>query len=153
MQMKSEEIKIELDSPTFEGLVKTFNSHLINVLAELKAGNFEEADINLKLNVALYDKSKELIDENEIGSEKKHSVFYKSPVFEHEVKSTFKRSNKDKGTYSAEIALEINEDGEFVAVPVKSAQMTMDEFQRQDASLYRDGQKVLNEMAEMAQKN
>jgi hypothetical protein len=140
-----EGIKIELEGHIFDDMRDKFNSHLINVLAELRAGNFEEADVNLKLTVSLPKVAKEVIDEDEIGTESKATVYYNKPIFEHEIKSTFKRSTKDKGIYNENVALKVNEDGELVIVQVQSAQMTMAEFSEQ--VLLQQGQRDLNELA------
>jgi hypothetical protein len=157
MSEENETLKIELNSPIFRMMVSTFNMHLVNVLAELNAGNFEEGDINLKLTIDLQKCLEEVQAPNEIGSESKRDFWYKKPVFSHEITSTFKRRNKDKGAYNEQRALQINSEGEFVAVPIKTAQLTMDDYfnglPEESKNLYKKGQTILNEMAQMAQKN
>lgn len=81
----------------------------------------------MKLSVELADRSKDIVVQDEAGEAAESAYHYKNPVIDYAVAMTLKKTSKDKArkTDTREFKLE---DGRFLAVPVKTPQITMDEL-------------------------
>lgn len=118
-----------IESPIYADVRGMVNIKLTELLAEIDSGDFTGGDLTMKLSFDMQPAVEDVTVQDEGGEAEVVGRTYKNPTFEFQVAATLKKTSKDKGKFADKRRLEI-EDGRFLAAPVPSPQMTMDEITR-----------------------
>lgn len=120
-------MEIEVDSPVFYSMLNDINKEIQRCIKKVYDEEFESAEISLKLTIEIPEADKVIPKVNEFGEMINEVFRYRKPRFEHKVTSTLKKQYKQEGVYTEERDIQF-EDGKFVAIPIKDAQMRIDDI-------------------------
>lgn len=119
-----------IESPFYVDMRALFNEKLAELLMELDGGEFSEGDIALKLTIGIGVGMENVPqDDYDAGGQRQKSFEFKKPGAEWEARLTLKKTSKDKGQYQERRAFKCR-DGRYIAIPVKEAQVSIDEYQK-----------------------
>lgn len=110
---------INVRSEIFNNMLNIFDKHITGSIREIEENNFEGAEITLKLKI-------EVIEQTEDGDQNTGmpSYYYKQPIFNYNINSTLKKTNKSEGAYSEKSELRY-QNGKYVLVPVNELQISI----------------------------
>ena len=117
-------LEIDVNSPVFNCLLQDLNKEIQRCIKKVYDEEFESGEISLKLSVEIPEAFKTIPRVNEFGEMINDTYKYRKPVFEHKITSTLKKQFKQEGIYTEERDVKF-EDGKFVAIPIKDAQLNM----------------------------
>ena len=117
-----------IESPIYADVRSMANIKLAELLAEIQSGDFNGGDLTIKI-FDMQTAAQEITVQDEGGEAADSARYYRNPTFEYAIAATLKKTAKDKGRYSEKRQFEMC-DGRFLAAPVPSPQMTMDEITR-----------------------
>ncbi len=122
-------VAIKLDSPMFECFMRELNGAVKRGLTKVFSEEFEDAEITAKIKITLptYEEPEQVIDE-ESGDRVTRMRPYKAPHVEHKITVNLKQKSETSGDFILQKHELMEIDGEFVAVPVTQAQMSIREF-------------------------
>lgn len=119
---------IDINSEAFQCMLKDMNSEIQRCILNVFDEKFEAGEITLKLNIEL-PKAYENFPSVDIEGEPTVKTFkYRKPVFDHKITTTLKKQYKRDGGYTDKRDIQLK-DGKFIAVPIKEAQMNIDDLQ------------------------
>lgn len=120
-------LDISIESEIFKGMLKDIDSEIQRCIKHVYDEKFESGEITLKLTIELPHSHENfpVIDENGEATVKTYK--YRKPVFGHKVTSILKKQYKKDGGYSDKRDIQF-QNGRFVAVPIKEAQVNMGEL-------------------------
>lgn len=118
-------LEIDLESAIFNAMKQDLNEELLRVVKKVFDEEFESGEISLKLSIEIPNAYGTFTKTDEDTGELLTETFkYRKPLFEHKITTTLKKQYKQDGTYTE--ARDVRyEDGRYIAVPVKQAQMDM----------------------------
>lgn len=120
-------LDIDVESPVFQCLLKDLNKEIQRCIKKVYDEEFESGEISLKLTIEIPEADKVIPKVDEFGEMINEVFRYRKPRFEHKVTSTLKKQFKQEGLYTEERDIQF-EDGRFIAVPIKDAQMSIDDI-------------------------
>ena len=105
-------MEININSPIFEDLLQNLNIAILKCVKEIHDGKFESGDISAKISIEF---ARDFVENETKGSDNTNrGREYLRPDINHKVTLTLKEKIKADGGYSANKALEKNEDGRFI---------------------------------------
>lgn len=118
-------LEINLESIIFNAMKQDLDEEIQRCVKKVYDEEFEAGEISLKLNIEIPNAYETFSKTDDDAGEVMTETFkYRKPLFEHKITTTLKKQFKQDGTYTE--ARDVRyEDGKFVAVPVKQAQMDM----------------------------
>lgn len=114
-----------MESMIFNAMRQDLNEEILRGVKNVFDEKFESAEISLKINLEIpnaYETFRKV--DKETGEEMSEVFKYRKPVFKHNITTTLKKQFKQDGTYTEARDIQF-EDGRYIAVPVKQAQMDM----------------------------
>lgn len=120
-------LEIDIESAIFKGMLTDVNNEVLRCIRDVFDQKFEAGEITLKLNISLPTAYEEFPSVDEYGEEVVKSYKYRKPLFEHKVTTVLKKQYKTDGGYTDKRDIQFL-DGKFVAVPIKEAQMSIDDL-------------------------
>lgn len=118
-------LDISIDSPIFNEMRDNLNVEIERCIRKVYDKEFVAGEISLKLTIEIPAALKEFPKVNEFGEIVQELYKYRKPNFKHQVTTTLKKQFKQEGTYSEEREVQVDEEGNFIAVPLKSPQISM----------------------------
>lgn len=132
MQDKSNAaLDIRIESPIFEGMMSALNIKLNRCVKEIYDEKFESGEITLKLKVGAEEVCQTYPAVTESGEMGTKAMYYRKPVFEHDVSLTLKKTEKASGWFKENREL-VLEDGVFKAVRVERPQISIEDLQKEE---------------------
>jgi hypothetical protein len=125
VDLSAKVLEIDIESEIFESMLRDLNLEILRCIKNVYDEKFEAGEISLKLNIELptaYETFQKA--DKETGEILNETFKYRKPNFEHKITTTLKMQYKQDGGYTDRREVRF-EDGKFVAVPVKEAQMSM----------------------------
>ncbi|KHO36703.1 hypothetical protein OR62_11120 [Clostridium tetani] len=120
-------LKIDIESPVFNAMLNDINKEIQRCIKKVYDEEFESGEITIKLNISIPETVKIIPKVNEFGELINETYEYRRPVFKHNITSTLKKQFKQEGIYTEEKDVKY-EDGEFIVVPIKDPQMSIDDI-------------------------
>ncbi|NOH14845.1 hypothetical protein [Clostridium cochlearium] len=120
-------LKIDIESPVFNAMLNDTNKEIQRCIKKVYDEEFESGEITIKLNISIPETVKIIPKVNEFGELINETYEYRRPVFKHNITSTLKKQFKQEGIYTEEKDVKY-EDGEFIVVPIKDPQMSIDDI-------------------------
>lgn len=127
LDLSKKVLDININSEVFSGMLQDVNAEILRCITDVYDEKFEAGEITLKLNICLPNDYEEFPTVDEYGEEVIKTFKYRKPVFEHKVTTTLKKQYKRDGGYSDKRDIQFK-DGKFVAVPIKEAQMSIEDI-------------------------
>ena len=127
LDLSKKVLDIDINSEVFSGMLQDVNAEILSCITDVFDEKFEAGEITLKLNICLPDEYEGFPTVDEYGEEIIKTFKYRKPVFEHKVTTTLKKQYKRDGGYSDKRDVQFK-DGKFVAVPIKEAQMSIEDI-------------------------
>lgn len=127
--LSNTEIAIKLDSPMFECFMRELNGAIKRGVLKVYGEEFEDAEITAKIKIDLptYEEPQQVIDEF-TGEQVTRMRQYKAPHIDHKITVNLKQKSETSGDFILK-QHELREiDGEFIAIPISKAQMSIHEF-------------------------
>lgn len=123
------EVALKLDSPMFECFVRELNVAIKRGLMKVNSEEFEEATVTAKIKIDLptYEEPQQVRDEF-TGETVTRMRQYKVPHIDHEITVNLNQKTKTTGNFILKEHEIMEIEGEFIAIPIAQAQMSMDEF-------------------------
>lgn len=121
-------LEININSEIFAGMLNDINMEIQRCIRNVYDEKFEAGEISLKINIALPTAYETFPSEDEFTGEKMTKSYkYRKPAFEHKITTVLKKQYKNDGNYSDKRDVQFV-DGKFVAIPIKEAQMSIDDI-------------------------
>ncbi|BFN03885.1 hypothetical protein [Clostridium tetani] len=120
-------LKIDIESPVFNAMLNDTNKEIQRCIKKVYDEEFESGEITIKLNISIPETFKTIPKVDEFGELINETYKYRRPVFKHNITSTLKKQFKQEGIYTEEKDVKY-EDGEFIVVPIKDPQMSIDDI-------------------------
>lgn len=118
-------LDINVESPIFNEMLDNLNVEVARCIKKVYDKEFSSGEISLKLTIEIPETYKEFPKVTEYGEVIQELYKYRRPNFKHQVTTTLKKQFKQEGTYSEEREVQLDDSGNFVAIPLKSSQVTM----------------------------
>lgn len=120
-------LKIDIESPVFNAMLNDTNKEIQRCIKKVYDEEFESGEITIKLNISIPETFKTIPKVDEFGELINETYKYRRPVFKHNITSTLKKQFKQEGIYTEEKDVKY-EDGEFIVVPIKDPQISIDDI-------------------------
>ena len=125
VDLSKEVLNVNIDSPVFKPILDNLNEKIIEVVKKVYNEEFESGDISLKLTLTVPIETKRFPVETLPGEHPTVKTYeYKALQFEHDITTTFKKVDKEKGKYWGDKELK-EDDGKFIKVPIEDPQVSM----------------------------
>jgi len=121
-------LDIDIDSEVFNALRSDLNKEVQRCIKEVFNEEFESGEITLKLNIEIPTGVETIPKKNEFDEMVNETFTYKKPKFEHKITTTLKKQYKQEGVFTEKRDIQLI-GGVYVAVPIKEAQMNIDDLQ------------------------
>lgn len=125
--LSKEVLDIDIESPVFYAMLKDLNKEIQRCIRKVYDEEFESGEISLKLSIEIPDAFEIIPKENEFGEMINETFKYRQPYFEHKVTTSLKKQFKQEGFYGEKRDIQYK-DGKFVAIPIKDAQIHIDDM-------------------------
>ena len=116
--------ELDVNSPAMEEAVASLDKMLKKCLDQVFDGEFESGEINLKLEVGVEPAIELFPATDDLGEPTEHAYEYKKPVLKHKASLQLKKKEEISGQFCGRVELKMI-DGQFVAVPIEDAQMSL----------------------------
>lgn len=120
-------LDIDIESPVFSEMLDNLNNEILRTIQKVYDKEFESGEISLKLTIELPNAYENFPSVDEYGEQAVKTFKYRKPEFEHKVTTTLKKQYKRDGIFSDKRDIQFK-DGRFVAVPIKEAQISIDDI-------------------------
>ena len=120
-------LAIDITSPVFYAMLKDLDKEIQRCIKKVYDEEFESGEITLKLNVEIPNAFETIPEQNEFGEMVNKTFKYRQPYFEHKVTTSLKKQFKQEGFYKEKRDIQLK-DGKFIAIPIKDAQMHIDDM-------------------------
>jgi hypothetical protein len=121
-------LAINIDSEIFNGVRFDLDAEIKRCVRAVYDNDFEAGEITLKLNIEIPNAYDTVFKKDPVTGETMQETYrYRKPHFEHKISTVLKKQYKKDGIYEARRDVQFI-DGEYVAVPIKEAQMHMDDY-------------------------
>ncbi|MPN22132.1 hypothetical protein SDC9_169515 [bioreactor metagenome] len=117
-------LDIDIESPVFNAMRSDLNKEVLRCIRKVYDEEFEGGEVTLKLSIEIPEAFKIIPRVNEFGELINETYRFRQPKFEHKITSTLKKQFKQEGIYREERDVKF-EDGKFIAVPIKDAQISL----------------------------
>ena len=118
-------LDIEIDSPVFNALLSDLNKEIQRCIQKVYDEEFEAGEISLKLAIEIPNGYETIPKTDEYGEIIQETFKYRQPRFEHKVTTTLKKKYVQEGIFTDKRDVQY-QDGKFVAVPIKEAQLRLE---------------------------
>jgi hypothetical protein len=118
-------LEIDIKSEIFNSMMFDLNAEVQRCVKKVFDEEFESGEISVKLNIEIPNAYESIPRTDEETGEVMYDTFkYRKPLFEHKITTTLKKQYKQEGEYTDKRDVRY-EDGKYIAVPVKQAQISM----------------------------
>ena len=107
---------LDLSNPIFFEMMNSLNMNIIEVMKEVYDGNFEEGEVNLKLQIDIENVTSPIYPHEE----------YKKPNFDYKVSRSLKKNESNSGKIRENLSLSISKK-KFKLTKLKDLQRRLDD--------------------------
>lgn len=125
LDLSKKVLEIDIESEIFSYMMQDLNEEIQRCVQKVYDEEFESGEISLKLNIEIPNAYENIPRTDQETGEVMYDTFkYRKPFFEHKITTTLKKQYKQDGQYTDKRDVKF-EDGRYIAVPVKQAQISM----------------------------
>lgn len=121
-------LDINIDSLVFKEMIDNLDLEIQRVIKKVYDKDFQSGEVTLKLSIEIPDAFKYFPKTNEFGELIQETYKYRKPNFKHSVTAVLKKQFKQEGVYSEEKEVTLDNDGNYVVVPIVNPQMSIDDM-------------------------
>jgi hypothetical protein len=125
LDLSKKVLEIDIKSEIFNCMMQDINEEIQRCVRDVFDEKFESGEISLKLSIKIPNAFEIIPRTDELTGELVNDTYrYRRPDFEHNITTTLKKQYKQEGSYTDRRDVQF-EDGKFIAVPIKQAQISM----------------------------
>jgi hypothetical protein len=125
LDLSKKVLEIDIKSEIFNCMMQDLNEEIQRCVRDVFDEKFESGEISMKLSIKIPNAFEIIPYTDELTGELVNDTYrYRRPDFEHNITTTLKKQYKQEGSYTDRRDVQF-EDGKFIAVPIKQAQISM----------------------------